>query len=182
MAANTNTVSRPGRTIEVQDSVTRPNDSTQYAVGDAISDNATTATAAGAFTLDFGVEAGSGVAITDLTLHKSDTDLTAATFTLLLFDALPALAGWEDNGASAITDLEMQNCKAAFTFPAAAAASSGGFLACGTGDIQTITPNTPVRVVLASGSRTLYGILLAGATYTPAANEVFTLTVHAVPD
>ena len=85
MAANTNSISIHPRTFECQDSVTRPADTTQYAVGDAISDATTTATAAGAFTLDFQTQVGGSVLLTDFTLHKSDQDQTGADIWLLLF-------------------------------------------------------------------------------------------------
>ena len=176
MAANTNQVQRTPRVVEAQDSVTRPADTTQYTEGDAISDNATTATAAGAFTLDLLVQAGGSARITDITLHKSDHDVTTATFWLLLFTTLPAVAGWEDNAALAITDAEMLECKAVITFPAAS------FANVITGDVQTVTLNSPIGIVCASGSSTIYGILVAGAAYTPASGEVFTVTVKAVQD
>lgn len=176
MAANTNQVQRTPRVVEAQDSVTRPNDTTAYTKADAISDNATTATAAGAFTLNLLTQNGGSARITDVTLHKSVTNVTNATFWLLLFTSLPAVAGWEDNAASAITDAEMLECKGMIPFAAASWAEVG------TGDVQTVTLNTPIGIVCNSDSSTIYGILIAGAAYTPAANEVFTVTVHAVQD
>lgn len=176
MAATTTTTPRIPRIVEAQDSVTRPTgNTTQYAAGDAISDNATTATAAGYFALDLLATQGS-VRITDLTLHKSDHDVTAATFWLLLFTTAPAFAGFEDNVALAITDAEMADCKAVVTFTAA------GWANVVTGDVQTVVPNTPIGIVTAAGTSTIYGILVAGDTYTPADGEVFTLTVHASLD
>lgn len=159
---------------ECQDSVTRPSDTTQYAVGDAISDNATTATAAGAFTLNFRHRVGGSLTLTDFTLHKSDQDQTGAEFALLIFDALPAVAGWEDNGASAITDAEMKTCKGVVRF------EDDQWNNVGTGDIQT--QSKTIGIVCAADSTTLYGILIAQGTYTPASAEVFTLTAHALLD
>ena len=174
MAENTSTIGSTPRMIECQDSVTRPADTTQYAVGDAISDNATTATAAGAFTLNFQGRLGGAVTLTDFTLHKSDQDQTGADFFLLLFDALPAVAGWEDNAASAITDAEMKTCKGVVKFDA------DDWCNCGTGDIQTVSKT--IGIVCAADSTTTYGILIAGGTYTPASAEVLTLTVKALQD
>jgi hypothetical protein len=173
MAAITTTTPRVPRVVEAQDSVTRPADTTQYAAGDAISDNATTPTAAGYFAFDVLATQGS-VQITDITLHKSDHDVTTATFWLLLFTVAPAFAGWEDNAQLAITDAEMKDCKAVVTFTAA------GWANVVTGDIQTYTPSTPIGIVTASGTSTIYGILVAGDTYTPASGEIFTATLHAV--
>ena len=176
MAGNTTTIDRLPRVYECQDSVTRPNDSTQYAAGDAISDNATTATAAGKFILDFQTKSGGfgSVLLTDFTLHKSDHDVTTATFWLLLFDASPAVAGWEDNAQLAITDAEMQNCKGVVTFAAADWANVV------IGDVQTVSKT--IGFVFPTASTTIYGILVAGDTYTPAASEIFTLTVKAIQD
>ncbi len=175
MAQNATTVLHQGLKViyEVQDSVTRPaGNTTQYTAGDAISDNATTPTAAGAFTFAFGTGNGRGVEFTDFTMHKSDADATTADFTLLIFDALPAFAGWEDNVASAITDAEMLNCKLTVNFVAA------GWKSVITGDVQTIY--TRGCVVMAPTSSTLYGILIASAGYTPADAEVYTVTIHGV--
>lgn len=119
MAENTTTSGPHPRICECQDSITRPNDSTQYAAGDGISDATTTATAAGYFALDFKSTFGSGVTLIDFTLHKSDHDVTTATFWLLLFDTVPALTGFDDNAQLAITDAEMLTCKGCVTFAAA---------------------------------------------------------------
>ena len=176
MAANTNQVQRTPRVVEAQDSVTRPADTNAYTKADAISDHATTATTAGYFTLNLLTQNGGSARITDVTLHKSATNVTNATFWLLLFTTVPALAGITDNGACTITDAEMLECKGMVPFAAASWAE------CGTGDVQTVTLNSPIGIVCASGSSTIYGILIAGAAYTPASGEVFTVTVKAVQD
>jgi hypothetical protein len=172
MAANTTSVGAQPRPIEMQDSVTRPADTTQYADGDAISDNATTATAAGAFTLDTEMSLGGGVMFTDFTLHKSDHDETSADFDLLLFTTLPALTGWEDNGQLAITDTEMLECKGVVRF------TSSDWTNAVTGDIQTVQKT--ISVICAAADQNVYGILVAAGTYTPASGEIFTLTAHAL--
>jgi len=176
MAGNATKIIRLPRTYEVQDSVTRPANATQYGAGDTISDVATTATAAGAFTLDFKTQAqGYGsVRFIDFTLHKSDHDVTAATFWLLLFTTLPALANFGDNDACQITDAEMLECKGTVTFAAA------NWQNVVTGDIQTVSQD--IGVVFGSAQTTVYGILIAGDTYTPASGEIFTLTAHAWQD
>lgn len=175
MAENLNKRVTLPRIIECQDTVTRVSgNTTQYTAGDAISDNATTPTTAGYFTLDFATVKGGSVMLTDFTLHKSDHDVTAATFWLFLFDALPVLTGFEDNVALGITDAEMKNVKGCVTFAAA------DWQNATLGDIQTVSKT--IGIVFADGSSTLYGVLVAGDTYTPADGEVFTLTVHAVQD
>jgi len=159
-----------------QDSVTRPANATQYAVGDALSDNATTPTAAGYFTLPLVRRKGGGGKIISATLHKSDDDVTTAAFDVLLFDTVPALAGFEDNAAIAITDAEMKTCQGVLRFTAA------GWARHGTGDTQTVTPESPIGFVCVSTEMNLYGITALQGTYTPASAEVFTLTAFSVPD
>lgn len=174
MAGNRNLVPERPRIKEAQDSVTRPANTTQYTAGDAISDNATTPTAAGYFALDFeGLQQG-GLTLLDFTLHKSDQDQTSADIFLLLFTTAPAFAGWEDNAALAITDAEMQECKGVIKFDA------DDWANVITGDIQTVSK--PIGIVAAASTSTIYGIMVAGAGYTPGSEEVFTLTVHAIQD
>ena len=174
MAANTTTQARRSRIVEAQDSVTRPNDTTQYTAGDPISDNATTPTAAGYFVFDFAGQVGAGLRLLDFTAHKSTNATTGADFDLLLFTALPALAGFEDNAACAITDAEMQDCKGVVRF------TNGAWTNVITGAVQTVSFER--GVVLASTSSILYGILINASTYTPAASEVFTITAHAAQE
>lgn len=174
MAANTNLVLGFPRIVEAQDSVTRPADTTQYAAGDALSDNASTPTAAGYFTLDFAGRTGGGYTIIDFTLHKSDADTTGADFDLLLFTTLPALAGFEDNAAIGITDAEFQECKGVVRFDA------DDWASVGTGNIQTVAKC--IGIVPGASATAIYGILALAGTYTPASGEVFTLTAHAVQD
>lgn len=178
MTANANHVARLPSVWEAQDTVTRPaGNTTQYTAGDAISDNATTATAAGYFALDFKTgQLGGSILLTDLTLHKSDHDVTTADIGVLLFTVVPAFAGWEDNAALAITDAEMQDCKGVVSFTAA------GWVNVITGDIQTVAAasGAGIGIVFPAGSSTLYGIMVAIGAYTPADAEVFTLTAHAM--
>lgn len=174
MTVAVNLVPERPKIQEKQDSVTRPSDTTQYAAGDALSDNATTATAAGYFALTFDVIPQGGIMLTDFTLHKSDVDATGADFDLLLFTTAPAFAGFEDNAAIAITDAEFQDCKGVVRFDA------DDWANVGTGNIQTVSK--PIGIVFAAGSSTVYGILCLAGTYTPASAEVFTLTVKGVMD
>jgi hypothetical protein len=174
VAQNTNEVGLTPRIVEAQDSVTRPNDTTQYADGDAISDATTTATSAGAFTFNFASRDGGGVTLTDFTLFKSDHDETSADFDLLLFDALPVGTGWDDNAQLAITDAEMLTCKGVVRF------TSSDWTNAVLGDIQTVQKT--IGSIPTSSSKTIYGILIAAGTYTPASSEVITITAHAIQD
>ena len=174
MAANTSTSKTRPKLYEAQDSVTRPANATQYAIGDALSDNATTATAAGVFTIPLGLPKGECALFTDFTLHKSDDDVTAADFDLLLFDTIPAFAGFEDNAACAITDAEMLTCKGVVRFVTTAVGDSPGWTRHGTGNIQTV--RKPIGFIPTANETNLYGIIVLAATYTPASGEIFTLT------
>lgn len=177
MAGNASLVGPLPRTYEVQDTVTRPSgNTTQYTDGDAISDNATTPTAAGYFALDFKTLSGGygSVLLTDFTLHKSDHDDTLAAIDVLLFTTAPAFAGWEDNAALAITDAEMQECKGVVRFTAA------DWTNVVTGDVQTVSKT--IGIVFPANSTTLYGIMVAQDGYTPGDGEVFCLTAHAIQD
>lgn len=157
-----------------QASVTRPNDTTAYAAGDGIADATTTATSAGYFSLDFGHRQGGGLTLLDFTLHKSTHNVTLATFWLLLFDTVPALTGFDDNAQLAITDAEMLTCQGAIIFPAAS------WVNVVLGDIQTVSQS--VAFVPTSSAKIVYGILVAGDGYTPTAQEVFSVTAHAIID
>ena len=176
MAANATRVPGTPRTYEAQDSITRPADTNQYAAGDVISDHTTTPTAGGYFTLSFpGYAAGYGsVMLTDFPLHKSDHDVTNASFAVLLFTTLPTLLNLDDNGQCAITDAEMLECKGAVSFGAS------GWINAALGDVQTVSQN--MGVVMGEDSTVIYGVLLAADTYTPANAEKFTLTVHGIQD
>lgn len=180
MTVAVNLVPERPKVQEKQDSVTRPSDTTQYAAGDALSDNATTATSAGYFAITFDIIPQGGMTLIDFTLHKSDQDTTGADFDLLLFTTAPAFAGFEDNAASAITDAEMQDCKGVVRFASTASGSSPGWTNVGTGNAQTVSQ--PIGIVFAAGSSTVYGIIVLAGTYTPASAEVFTLTVKGIQD
>jgi hypothetical protein len=159
--------------VTARDYITRPNDSTQYAAGDAISDNTSTPTAAGYFTFAFGGMTAPTVVLTDFYIHKSAQGSTNATFALLLFTARPALAGFEDNAASAITDTEMRDdCVGVVQFAAA------DWNNVATGDAQNVAQN--ITVTGTGEGLTLYGVLIAQAAYTPGASEVITVACKAL--
>jgi len=174
MAANTTIVTRFPRSYEVQDSITRLANATQYADGDILSDHATVPTAGAYFTLDFKTtnQGNGSVRLTDFTLHKSDLDETAAAFDVLLFTTLPTLANLDDNAQCAITDAEMLNCKGVIRFLAA------GWTNVVLGNIQTISKE--IGIVMDSDSSIVYGVVVVQDTYTPGSGEIFTLTAHAI--
>lgn len=151
---------------------TRPNNTTQYTAGDAVSDNATSATVA-SFTLSgMATALGRGGRITNVTLHKSDQDLTGADFDIYLFDTAVAGTSFEDNAAHALTDAELQTCIGFVSLTAASHAVSGGMI---TGDLYSRSNLDWAYGFQGQTGTSLYVVVIARGTYTPAAQEVFTL-------
>lgn len=161
-----------------QASWTRPSDTTQYAAGDGVSDDTTSATAA-TFTLkNMGAMAGMGGVIRAVTLHKTDQDQTGADFDIYFFKTQPAGTTYEDNAAIAITDAVFQT---SVGFVALTASADGRSVV--TGDLYCKS-NLDLPYECGEDTTTivapLYFVVVARGTYTPASAEVFTLTVHAV--
>jgi len=159
-------------------SFTRLSNTTQYTAGDAVSDDATTATAA-TFTLpNMGAMKGMGGIIHSVTLHKSDDDLTGADFDVYFFSSQPVGTGYEDNVAVAITDTEWQSCVGFVSF---VGSTDGRSVA--NGNIYTKT-NLDLPYECGADTTTivapLYFVIIARGTYTPASGEIITLTVGAV--
>jgi len=149
----------------------RPANTTQYAAGDGVSDNATTPTVA-TFTLKgMAPSYGMGGVITGVTLHKSDQDLTGADFDVYFFDTAVVATGFEDNAAIAITDAEW---KTMVDFVQLTASSDG--VSVVTGDAFGKT-NLDIHYRCAAESTDLYVVIVARGTYTPASAETFTLRV-----
>lgn len=164
-------IARPfTRTIQF----TRPSDTTQYADGDAVSDDTTTATSA-TFTLkNMATMGGMGGVIHSVTLHKTDLDQTGADFDIYFFASAPAGTTFEDNAAIAVTDAVFQTCQG---FVQLTASADGQSVA--TGDIYCKT-NLDLPYQCSNENGDLYVVIVARGTYTPASAEVFTLTVGAV--
>ena|SRR5690349_8639466 len=158
----------PTKNFVAQIQFTRPSNTTQYTAGDAVSDDATTATI-GSFTLK-GVASrmNGGGKILSVLLHKTDQDLTGADFDVYFFDTAPSGANFEDNAAVALTDAEVQACVG---WVALTAAADG--VSMGTGDL--FGEPTGIAYECKGGTTNLYVVIVARGTYTPASAEVFTL-------
>lgn len=152
----------------------RPSNTTQYTAADAVSDNATTATASKFTLTGMAPAAGMGGVIHSVTLHKDDHDLTGADFDIYFFTTQPAGTTYEDNAAIAITDAVFATC---IGFVALVGSTDGRSVE--TGDIYCKT-NLDIPYTCASGSNSLYYVIVARGTYTPADGETFTLTVGGV--
>lgn len=153
---------------------TRPSDTTQYTAGDGVSDNTTTATSATFAMTGMAACEGMGGVIRAVTLHKSDQDQTGADFDVYFFDTQPANTGYEDNAAIAITDAEWARCVGFVSFTASTEARS-----VQNGDIYCKT-NLDIAYQCVAGSRSLYVVVVARGTYTPASAEIFTIRVSGV--
>lgn len=153
---------------------TRPSDTTQYSAGDGVSDNTTTATSATFTLLGMASNEGCGGVIHSVTLHKSDQDQTGADFDIYFFDTQPVNTGYEDNAAIAITDAEWARCVGAVRI-----ASATDWASVGNGDIACKS-NLDLPYTCVKGSQSLYFVVVARGTYTPASAEIFTLHVGAV--
>lgn len=152
--------------------VTRPNDTTQYAVGDVI--------AAGTpvpltFTNVVLSNNGSNRIVKAMALDSA-AQATKAQIDLYLFDT--TLTVDADNAAFTPTDAELAKLVAIIrfdTFVTGDATSGAGGNAVAFGKNLEGFQETPIRAAV--GSRTLYGVAVARNTYTPVADEVFTFTL-----
>lgn len=153
---------------------TRPADTTQYTAADAVSDVATTTATVSKFLLpNMSKMAGMGGIIHSITLHKTDHDLVGADFDVYFFSAAVAGTGFEDNATIAITDAEWQTCVGYRALTA-----TGDARSVETGDLYT--QDSIILPYQGGTDGALYFVVVARGTYTPASEEVFTLTVGGV--
>ena len=152
-------------------SFARPNDTAAYAAGDLVA-NATAAGSVVPLKVDLGNIAAVGHAMTRITrarLTKSGTSPTNANFRIHLYEASPVPqngdnGAWStDHAASWLGSIDVTSMLA-FTDGCT-----------GTG---SATAGSEMFLRLASGS--IFALIEAKAAYTPAANEVFTLTLEDV--
>lgn len=146
-------------------SFTRPNDTTAYAANDLVA-NSTTAGSVTPMTFQLPNFNGQGFRITACKIAKSGTTATNGNFHLRLYTTSPTCANG-DNGAWSTNQVATYIGK---VDPAIVEAFTDG---CAVVDTSLTT--TTLHMVIPSG--VLYGLLVADAAYTPAANEVFTVTL-----
>lgn len=149
-------------------SFTRPNDTTAYASGDLVA-NSTSAGSVTPLALPLASPSQVGTNIVRVRLSKSGTTPTNANFRIHFYDASPTVANgdngaWSSSKAANYLGYIDQAAMLAFTD------GSAGFGAAAAG--------AEMRVRLSAGGSTIYALLEAKAAYTPAAQEVFTLTVE----
>ena len=156
-------------------SFTRPNDTTAYAASDLV---ANSTTAGSVVPLKF--ELGSQPAFAHLRLvrariSKTGTSTTNANFRLHLYSQSPTCANG-DNGAWSTNQAAfwLGNIDVTSMLAFTDGCAGTGSLPAGSEAFLRFTNNT------ASTPTYIYGLLMAQAAYTPAAQEVFSVTIEEV--
>lgn len=152
-------------------SFTRPNDTTAYASGDLIA-NSTTAGSVAPMQFALGGNANPGqTRITRVRLRKSGTTNTNSAFRVHLYGASPTVANgdngaWStDQAAKYLGSVDGPTTLKAFTD--------------GCADVGFAAAGSEMLIKLDTGT-IIYGLLEARAAYTPAAQEVFTVTLESL--
>lgn len=159
-----------GHTVAARVAITRPADTTQYAVGDAWS-NSTTNPTVPSFTAAR-IAGGTGL-LTTLTLVCAANQTTKPAFTIFVFDT--AFTALEDNAAVDLSGAEAARLVAVFNVMTsdwkitnAAAGASGNVVA-------QVAPVFPAAFQCLAGSQSLYVVVRMENTYTPTSGETLTL-------
>lgn len=150
------------KTISVD--VTRPADTTAYAVGDAIS-NSTTAPTSGGFTLTGAARksGGSGI-ITDVIVTSSNDPTTRLSGEVFLFSQ--SVTNINDNAAFGVSDAEIKTCVGVVPF---------SLFDSGNNNMAHLTGLNILFTCV--GSADLRFLLRARNAYTPQSSEVITVVV-----
>lgn len=158
-ATNPLPVSTLGFPKTVKVDVTRPADTTAYAVGDCISDS-TSAPTSGGFTItSAGRASGGSCIITDVCVASSNDPATKLSGEIWIFDT--SVTNVNDNSAFAVSDSEIKTCAAVIPFSLFDAGNNGYAHITGLNILCTC-----------SGSANLRFLLRARNAYTPANAEV----------
>ena len=151
-----------GQIIVLDQTLTRPSNTTQYAAGDVIS--AVTSNDHFTFSPAAKMQGGAGV-IRSATFIGSSAEATKPDVELWLFDT--DIAEVADNSAFAPTDAEMLRLIAVIAFPVASMKVGGANIAQEIRDLYI-----PFRTIAGSAGA-LFGQLVARNAYTPVSAEVF---------
>lgn len=173
------------RTVVVRSSVTRPANTTQYSIGDVISNVTTNA----GFT--FGTNASSAsnatkiarrevdsATINAVKLFSSANQATKLAATLWLFKAQPSAIA--DSSAFAVSDQELLNLVGTVSI-AEADWKIGNSGAGATGNAVAFIRNIDLPVNTNDAGQ-LFGVLVAENAYTPVASEIFTIDIVTTQD
>lgn len=141
--------------------ITRPSDTTAYAVNDALSDS-TSAPTSGGFSLVNAVRKSTGSAIlTDLIVTSSNDAATPLQGEIFFFSA--AVTAINDNAAFAVSDSEIKTCLGKVPFVLEDVGNNGFFHAQNLG------------IGVKSGGTNLRYLIRVKNAYTPASAEVITI-------
>lgn len=156
----------PNSLAAISANFTRPSNTTQYAVGDLIANNTA---AASVVPLSWAASPQrAGFYVVGVRLHKSDHDLTSAQFRIHLYKASPTFTSAGDNGVfSTVVATGNSDWLGSFDGTMVASHADGDSVVC------VPTEGVILPAALAAGT-TIYGLIEALATYTPASAEVFT--------
>lgn len=150
--------------VTVQTDITRPADTTAYAVDDCWSDSTTAPTAGGyTFTGAARISGGSGI-ITDAMFTTSNDPATKLFGELWIFNT--SVTNINDNSAFAVSDSEIKTCVAKIPFVMEDAGNNGFYHA------QALNIG-----FTCSGSANLRFLVRVKVAYTPASGEVLTCTL-----
>lgn len=160
-----------GRVVVVTaPTMTRPADTTQYSTGDLV---ANSTTAGSVVPLEFDVGGGSGmVRKIRIRTNRTSGGTTNAVFRVFLFRTAPTVAGGDNaafNPANAANFIDAMDVVLNEQFSDGAANSSNG----AAGEINYSLP---------SGSTKLFGLVRAGAGYTPASAEQISVALEVLKD
>lgn len=155
-------VSPLGFPVSVQTDITRPADTTAYAVNDALSDS-TSAPTSGGFTLsNICRKSGGSVWLTDMIVTSSNDPATPLQGEIFLFNT--SVTAINDNAAFTVTDTEIKTCVGRVSFALEDVGSNDFFHAQNLNILAT-----------ASGSANLRFLVRVKNAYTPANAEVITV-------
>jgi hypothetical protein len=153
--------------------LTRPADTTQYGDGDAISQYAASSdgTISAIEFKSLGSPLYGGALCHTFKLTSNDTDVVSASFRLWLYDSTPTTLSYDNAAMTNNVYEERANCIGYVDFSTMVAGSDGkiGF---GT---PIFTNLLGLPGVASTGS--IYGLLQAKGTYTPASGEIFHILI-----
>jgi hypothetical protein len=157
--------------------ITRPSDTTAYAVGDLVA-NSTTSGSVTPFTLAAARITDGSFIIRRVRLRKSSTTLTNAQFRVHLFNASPTVSvgdneAFNSAGALSTTGTAAYLGYTDITIDVGFSDGSNGF--SGSTFLDT-------QVKLSGGNANMYALLEARAAYTPTSAETITVTVEILQD
>jgi hypothetical protein len=158
-----------GNTSTPTASFTRPSNTTAYTAGQVVADSTTAATVR-QFSNCSRTNGNTGLIVTCV-ITDSAKQTTLPQFNLWLFNASPTVQN--DAAAFAPSATDLLNLVAILPVSAFYGASANGALVAN-------GLNQPFKC--ASGSTTLYGVLVAANAYTPVSAEVFNITLGILQD